>query len=259
MFSILRLLNLSFQHLNGVQLRLQQRSRIGSAFIVITIVSFLVSCAPVHPATSPAARPPHDPTKFESEILAFEKHDRLSAPPDQPILFVGSSTIRFWKVADAFGDLPVLNRGFGGSQVQDVNYYFDRVVLPYRPSTIVFYSGDNDLADGLSPAEVAADVQRFIARVQQKLPGTRLILIGIKPSIARWKLIAQMRQTNRQLESFTKATPGGVYVDVEPEILGPNGKPRPELFRPDGLHLNAQGYEILNAKLSPLIHSEKKN
>ena len=67
-------------------------------------------------------------TKWEPQIKAFEKQDQLTPPPAHPILFVGSSTIRIWKVQQAFPKEPVLNRGFGGSQTDDVLYYFDRIV-----------------------------------------------------------------------------------------------------------------------------------
>src|SRR4029079_10628694 len=88
----------------------------------------------------PAAKKPAGPERFESEIAAFEKWDHQNAVPKDCILFVGSSTIRMWQTADAFPDLPVINRGFGGSTIPDVNYFIDRIVFKYKPRTIVFYA-----------------------------------------------------------------------------------------------------------------------
>jgi lysophospholipase L1-like esterase len=212
------------------------------------MVCLVVACASrPHAATYPSPQAASAPSsKWESAIVAFEKQDQKTPPPQHPILFVGSSTIRIWKVNEAFPDQPVLNRGFGGSEIDDVNQYFDRVVARYQPRKIIFYSGDNDLAAGRSVDCVVDDMRQFIDMVRQKCPGTKLVVIAIKPSIARWKLIDKIREANQQIEKLVGAYPGGVVVNVESKLLGADGKPIRDLFRVDGLHLSAKGYEILN-------------
>ena len=74
------------------------------------------------------------------------------------MVFVGSSSIRMWETLEAdFPGLPVLNRGFGGSELSDVVRFADRIVVPYKPRVVVVYAGDNDLAAGKTPAQVFAD------------------------------------------------------------------------------------------------------
>ncbi|MCC7084482.1 MAG: hypothetical protein IT427_05700, partial [Pirellulales bacterium] len=102
-------------------------------------------------ANAAAKEPNKDSAPFANEIAAFEKWDHQNAVPREAILFVGSSTIRMWQTADAFPELPIINRGFGGSTIADVNRYADRIVFKYKPRTIVFYAGDNDIAAGRSP------------------------------------------------------------------------------------------------------------
>src|SRR5690606_25008770 len=76
------------------------------------------------PATAQASQAaPPAPTRFEAEIEAFRAWDRKNAVPADAVLFVGSSSIRMWATAVSFPDLPVVNRGFGGSQISDVNHY----------------------------------------------------------------------------------------------------------------------------------------
>ena len=61
---------------------------------------------------------------------------------------VGSSSIRFWRtLKQDFPDRTVINRGFGGSTVWEVDHYFDRVVAPYKPKEIVFYDADHEMSD----------------------------------------------------------------------------------------------------------------
>jgi len=102
-------------------------------------------------------------SKWEGEIKAFEASDRTNPPPKQAILFVGSSSIRKWQtLAKDFPGKVVINRGFGGSEIADSTALADRIIFPYQPKMIVFYAGDNDLANGKNVEQVVADFQTFV-------------------------------------------------------------------------------------------------
>jgi lysophospholipase L1-like esterase len=219
---------------------------------------FVLFCAFLWPSEFAFSKEPAAPTasaRFESEIAAFEKWDHQNAVPKNGILFVGSSTIRLWQTADAFPNLPVINRGFGGSTADDVNYFADRIVFKYKPRLIVFYAGDNDIAAGRSPEKVFDDIETFRKQLRDCLPDTRLIYLPIKPSPARWKLWPQMQKVNANLKAVADKANNVTYVETATPILGPDGQPRNELFRDDGLHLNAKGYELWNRILSSHIRS----
>ena len=205
------------------------------------------------PAARSVAKIPTGSARFESEIAAFEKWDHQNAVPPHCILFVGSSTIRFWQTADAFPDLPVINRGFGGSTIADVNHFADRIVFKYKPRTIVFYAGDNDIAAGRSPDKVFADFEMFAKSVHKRLPNTKLIYLAIKPSPLRWKLWPQSQTANARIKELIAKNGHDRYVDAATPILGDDGQPRKELFRDDGLHMNPKGYSLWNEILLPVI------
>jgi lysophospholipase L1-like esterase len=201
-----------------------------------------------------AAKPKYpDPARFESEIADFEKWDRQNAVPDNPILFVGSSTIRLWQSADAFPGLPVINRGFGGSTIADVNHFADRIVFKYKPRAIVFYSGDNDIASGLTPDRVFSDFQTFATSVHERLPGAQLIYLAIKPSNARWNLWPKMQEVNARVKDLAHENDQLVYIDTAPPLLGPDAEPAKEFFRDDGLHMSKKGYAAWNKLLAPIL------
>src|SRR3954447_24674799 len=154
--------------------------------------------------TAPGAKNPAGPARFENEIAAFEKWNHQNAVPQNGILFVGSSTIRLWQTADAFPDLPIINRGFGGSTIPDVNHFADRIVFKYKPRTIVFYAGDNDIAAGSSPEKVFADFETFAKSVHDRLPDTQLIFLAIKSSPLRWKFWSKSQTVNDRIKDLTK-------------------------------------------------------
>jgi lysophospholipase L1-like esterase len=186
-----------------------------------------------------------DPTRFEADIQAFESADRISPPPADPVLFTGSSSIRMWtNVAAAYPDYPVMNRGFGGSYMSDLLYYFDRVVAVYEPALVLVYEGDNDLSGGKSVDVVYAEYVEFLARVKKQLPATDVAFIAVKPSPSRVAYIEPMRQLNDRLEALAADDPDLWFIDVFTPMLDGSGQPRAELFGSDMLHMNATGYAL---------------
>ncbi len=191
--------------------------------------------------------------QWEKTIAGFEEKDKVNPPAKGGIEFYGSSSIRFWKTGEDFPDLHILNRGFGGSQTSDALLYADRMVVKYAPRLVVFYEGDNDLSVGKTPQQVFADTQAFFEKVHAALPKTKFIYVSIKPSIARWNLIDKIRATNGLVREYAAKTDYIHFFDVEPIMLGTDGKPKPEFFIQDGLHLSRAGYDAWNAQIKPLL------
>ena len=144
-----------------------------------------------------------DPDRWESAIQAFEAGEKAQPSPEGGIVFIGSSSIRFWDLAKWFPQLPVVNRGFGGSEIADSTRYADRILLPLTPRVVVLYAGDNDISQGKTPDQVASDYRAFVAKVHGALPKTRIVFIAVKPSLSRWNLVGAMRETNEGYKLWT--------------------------------------------------------
>jgi lysophospholipase L1-like esterase len=208
-------------------------------------------------AAAPAAPPTLDLAQWEPDIRAFEEADRQTSPPRDGVLLVGSSSIRFWKsAAEDFPGLPVLNRGFGGSQVREVTAFADRIVLPYRPRVILFYCGPNDVFGGRPVPAVVTDTEAFIRKVHAALPATRVIYISVAPNPARWHLKDAWLELNARMQAFAATDPRVTFVDVWSAMLDAAGHPRPDLFVEDRLHMNERGYAIWTRILRPIVQRE---
>jgi acetyl esterase/lipase len=194
------------------------------------------------------------PGQWEPDIQNFEAADRAEPPPARSVVFVGSSSIRAWEtLKDDFPGGPVINRGFGGSELNDVVHFADRIVVPYNPRLVVLYAGDNDLAAGKSPTQVFNDFLSFVRIIHQRLPSTRVAFVAIKPSISRWNIVDKVREANRLIRERVRTDHMLAYVDVFTPMLNKSGQPRQELFLEDGLHMNSQGYAIWRDLLVPLV------
>jgi lysophospholipase L1-like esterase len=208
--------------------------------------ALVLAVAVAHPASGQTGE------RWAKEIAAFEDADRTSAPPSGEIVFVGSSTIRLWDLAASFPDLKTINRGIISSEMSDAVRLVDRLVTPYAPRLVVVYAGDNDIM-GITSEQITINFERFVRAVHARLPATRILYIGIKPSPLRWGQVDRMRLANAAIEKFCERDDRLGFVDFDHALLGWDEKPRPEYYVEDGLHLSAAGYQILSALVRPYL------
>ncbi len=195
------------------------------------------------------------PDQWAGEISQFGAVDAAHPPATNAVVFVGSSSIRFWTtLAKDFPGVSAINRGFGGSELADTVYYADRIIIPYSPRLVVVCAGENDLAAGRQPEAILADFQMLRAKIHAALPTTRIIFLAIKESPSRANIRAQVLLTNRLLALDCLSDPLCRFVDVATPLLDAAGHTRPELFREDQLHLLPAGYAIWTQTLAPYLY-----
>ncbi len=194
------------------------------------------------------------PEQWAADIAKFTADDATHPPPQGAVVFVGSSSIRYWTtLATDFPGVPSINRGFGGSEMADSVFYADRIVLPYHPRLVVVYAGENDLWAGQTPATILADFQALRAKVHAALPAAKIIYLAIKESPSRARVRAEVRAANRRIAADCGTDPRCTFVDVATPLLSADGAYRPELFHEDQLHLLPAGYVIWTKVLAPYL------
>jgi lysophospholipase L1-like esterase len=188
-------------------------------------------------------QPPRTPN-YADVIAGFEMEDRANPPPKCATLFVGSSSIRFWRtLKEDFPDRPVINRGFGGSQVWEVNAYFEQVVAPYKPKAIVFYAGENDINAGRTADIAYADFVQFMRQKEALLGTTPVWFISSKPSKARLDQIPVQAAYNAKVKALADVRDDLAYIDIVPAMLKADGSPK-DIFVEDNLHMTPEGYAL---------------
>ncbi len=217
------------------------------------------------PATAPSASPmpapakPHDFEKWEKAIAAYEAEDRENPPPKGGILFAGSSTIRLWEtLAEDFPDHKVINRGFGGSEIVDSTHFADRIIFPHEPEQIILRAGGNDIHAGKLPNEVAADFKEFVRVVHERLPNTEIVYLTFNSSPRRWGENDKLQALNRKIRRMALNMPRVCVLDAYDISLNEKGQARPELFRDDMLHFNAEGYKVLAEVVRPYLSTSAR-
>lgn len=210
------------------------------------IAAWLLACtgpAAALAAPPPASIPNADPSfPFSNEVEAFAKANSAGLPVRDATLFLGSSSIRLWDIAGSFTDIGTVNRGFGGATTAHVLHYYKRLLPPVPPRSVVVYVGENDLAAGATPQAVSRDILTLLKRLRTDYPRASIAWLSLKPSPIRWTLQPKIAQVNAAIAARAKAD-GFDYLDVGTVLLARDGLPDASLFRPDGLHMNARGYQ----------------
>jgi lysophospholipase L1-like esterase len=198
-----------------------------------------------------------DPERYRKDIEAFKAADSNNPPQDNAALFVGSSTIAKWKTADAFPAFRVINRGFGGSFLGDVQYFYTDVIGKYHPAAILFYC-DNDIEAGTSADQAFEKVMQIYAKVRSDFPKVPFVFLSMKhapnAAFADPAVPAAIDRFNILAKAAAKKDAGFRYFDFEAPVLDANGKMQPDLFQ-DGEHYNEKGYALLNPAVQKLLAS----
>lgn len=214
--------------------------KIFSAFLMLTFALFFAQEKPM----------------FWQDIQNFKKLNLENPPAENAILLVGSSSFTKWTdVANYFPDKTIINRGFGGSRLTDLNDYAEDLLNPYQPKQIIIYCGENDFADNdkLKADVVVERFKTFYKKIRAKFPKIEVDYISIKYSPSREKLWPQMKEANKKIADFMKNQPNADFIDITKVMQDENGNVRKDLFVEDMLHMTPEGYRLWTSVMNPYM------
>jgi lysophospholipase L1-like esterase len=155
--------------------------------------------------------------------------------------------------------LEVINRGFGGGRIFEVNHYFDDLLVPHDPKGIVFYAGENDLSDFFwvkapsTPEQVFEDFVKFHEHASDIFSGIPIFFISIKPPKSRIKNWEAMQKANKLIFDYCQEKDNLYYIDVVDPMTDENGNILDGISAWDGIHLNEKGYKIWTDTIKPIL------
>jgi lysophospholipase L1-like esterase len=172
------------------------------------------------------------------------------------VLFVGGDDVRLWDTLAAdMVPIPVIARGFGGAQIAHVTHYIPRIVAPYHPRVIVLLAGEADISDvrGRRPEDVLDDFKTFVTTLRAKGVTVPVYFAAIHPQPMRASRWYGAKRANELIKDYTKTAPGVHFIDIASGMFDRNDEIRGELFRWDGLSLDAQGYALIGQKIKATL------
>ena len=200
-----------------------------------------------------------------SKVLALYNKTLAAAQKEPPapgsVICIGSSHMQFWKtVKEDLAPLTVVNYGIGGSRMtQAADLFIDNLAIPFKPRAVILYEGSNDINAGTKPETVLANFQKIHRKLHAALPEARLYVLGLVPSPGkRFEKIADIRKTNELLAKECATQPWMKFIDVTEPLIGADGKPKEELFKPGDIHMLPAGYAVWKSVIAPVILPAEK-
>ena len=198
----------------------------------------------LHSATKPA---PRQGGWWMERHEAFNK--RVSAGKVDLIL-IGDSITQAWegkgkKVwAKHYGKRNAVNLGISGDRTQHVIWRLENGnVKNISPKAAVVMLGTNNSGSNTSK-EIADGVAAITKQLRDKLPETKVLLLGIFPRGTNKE--DKRRQVNEKANAIFKKLADDKYVhylDIGQKFLEKDGTLTKEIM-PDLLHLSEKGYAI---------------
>jgi len=204
----------------------------------------------------------NSPTAWEAEMEAYTRADQRTALPEAPLLVVGGRRVTLWQgLPELLAPQPVLMRGLGSAIVEDIDYYYDRLIGFYRPATVVLLPGNSEFhlrAKKDAPALAAAvgALEEKDARLREN--GRFVVFVPVKSPFypQDYTTIDRVRQL---LHSWASERRRVTVLDPNPLLQDLEGKPSGRYFRPGGMHLNDQGYTRLSLLLQDALRESGEN
>lgn len=196
-----------------------------------------------------------DPQRYTNEVEEITSREFNFDSNKTTVVFTGSSSIRMWDdIEERFLRFNIINAGFGGSHMNELLHWSDKLILEFKPDAVFIYEGDNDIAAGKSPELVISQTVELLSKLSSSLPDTRYFLISAKPSPSRWQFKSEYEKLNQLFNELASLSPAIEFVDIWTPMLNEDGSAvQKDIFLEDDLHMNSDGYDIWESAIRPYI------
>ena len=210
-------------------------------FVLLALVlALFTTCYPVSRYIQP------DPVlQWESAIRKFDSLNAVEYSDANTLLVTGSSSVRIWdSIHTDLAPFQVMQRGYGGAKLSDLNYYAHRIIKPHQFKAILVFVA-NDISgseDDRIPREVLQLFKTLVRQIRERNPDTPVCWIEITPTPKRWHVYKQIHEANTLIRKYCERNEDLHFIETSDAYMTSEGLPDSAYFRKDMLHLNREGY-----------------
>ncbi len=176
------------------------------------------------------------------------------------LLIIGDSITHGWEGAGRevwnkyYKSRQAVNLGISGDQTQHVLWRLENGNIDgISPKLAMLMIGTNNANAGQKPEDIAAGVKAIVEKLRDKLPQTKVLVLGIFPRGADDQDPIRRRNVKANEIIARLADDKMVfYLDIGDKFLEPDRK-LSKTIMPDLLHLSPKGYAIWAEAVEPTI------
>ena len=198
---------------------------------------------------------------YHNKVASFEiQNSNLS---EGQIVFIGDSITDLYPLDSYYADLDraCYNRGIGGDTTQGVIDRLKVSIFDVNPSTIVLMIGTNDVDGGIPNDKIIENYKIILSEINKNQPMVELYFVSVIPQnkdlegytdLDVDKNNKTILMINEEIQKLCNEF-GCTYIDLHSNLLDEMGYLRKNLSD-DGIHLNANGFEIWTSLLKPYLN-----
>lgn len=202
------------------------------------------------------------PSVWEREMAAYAREDQASSRLENPLVIVGGQRVKLWRgLEDLLAPKPVLMRGLGNATVDDIIYYYDRLIGFYRPDTLVILPANSEfhIRDMKSAEEFMRAVRRLADMDTAHNTTRHLYIFTPLKTPAYPGDNTKIDEISRRLKAWAEQDERIVILDANALLSDKEGNAKPGFFRNDGVNLNEHGYLRLSIMLQAQVELDTVN
>lgn len=195
--------------------------------------------------------------EYKNQFEKFNREDLKNVPDKDINLFVGSSTFRRWtNIEEDMRPKKVLNRGFGGSTMEQLLTFHEQLITKYKFKKIFIYEGDNDIGKKIDKIPIIIEQFKELENIiHNHQPEAQIYFLSIKCSPFRKRNCSNYKKANQLFKEYCETKNYLRYIDITHAFVDSEGQIIRELFNEkDGIHPSEKGYKILSDILKPFLY-----
>ena len=215
--------------------------------------------------------------KFHQEQMLRDQQEKLERfrilnqnAKKGEILFTGSSLMEQFPVNELLMTRGmrqvVYNRGIGGFTTEDMLRNMEEMVFALKPRKIFINIGTNDIgSQGYRLEKLMENYGKIIAQIRERLPEAEIYMMAYYPvnetdklPEGEWAKTMFLTRTNENISIANKAVEemagrmGCHFINVNQGLTDEAGKLKKE-FTVEGIHMYANGYEVVLENMRPFL------
>ncbi|MEY8326427.1 GDSL-type esterase/lipase family protein [Lachnospiraceae bacterium 54-11] len=219
----------------------------------------------------------NDFLKFHQEQMLRDQQEKLERfrilnenAKKGEILFTGSSLMEQFPVNELLMTKGmhqvVYNRGIGGFTTEDMLRNMEEMVFAVKPRKIFINIGTNDIgSQGYRLEKLMENYGKIITQIRERLPEAEIYMMAYYPvnetdklPEGEWAKTMFLTRTNENISIANKAVEemagrmGCHFINVNQGLTDEAGKLKKE-FTVEGIHMFANGYEVVLENLRPFL------
>ncbi len=186
---------------------------------------------------------------YAQTLIDYDNENQTYQDFEVDVVFLGDSLTAGYDIQHYYSEYTVVNRGIGGETTYGLKERLGVSVIDLQPKVCVMLIGGNNIDT------MFEDYEDLLIAFQENMPQTKIVLVSLSPTSGDYADRNETLAYNNVKIKLLAEKYGYAFVDIYTPLFDlKTGEMKAE-YTPDGAHFTQLGYDIVTAKIKPIIAS----